>query len=261
MTPNPQFPGQQYPGYPAGGPQRTSKLATAALILGLIGGLLPCPFGLVAIGLGIAALITIGNNPGLGGRGLAIAGIVVPLTVGPMVGILAAIAIPNFIKFQARSKQSECKSNLKAVFTAQKSYFQEKDRYSTLPSEIGFSPERGNRYAYFLDVRGALQDRSAVAVSSPGRDETGIGVDTFRYTTMRPLTLDNVNAALADGLRPGVQGKCPEECSFLAICAGNIDNDATLDVWSVSSEDRTVTDTGESIPAGMPFNHVNDVNN
>jgi len=258
MTPNPQFPGQQFPGSPAGGPQRTSKLATAALIVGLIGGLLPCPFGLVAIGLGIGALVTIGNTPGLGGRGLAIAGIVIPLTVGPMVGILAAIAIPNFIKFQARSKQSECKYNLKSVFTAQKSFFQEKDRYSPLPDEIGFSPERGNRYAYFLDARGSLQDRSTAGISPPGEDQTGIGVDTFKYGRQRPVTLDGLNAALASPLRPGVDGRCPDDCSFLAICAGNIDQDDTLDVWSISSEDRTVG--GERIPAGIPVNHVNDVN-
>jgi prepilin-type N-terminal cleavage/methylation domain-containing protein len=52
-----------------------------------------------------------------------------------IIGILAAIAIPNFIKFQARSKQSEAKSNLKSIFTAERSFFQEKDRYpSTRPA-------------------------------------------------------------------------------------------------------------------------------
>jgi type IV pilus assembly protein PilA len=256
MTPNPQYPGQQYPGAPAGGPQRTSKLATAALIFGLIGGLLPCPFGLVAIGLGIAALVSISNNPGLGGRGLAIAGIVVPIVMGSMVGILAAIAIPNFIRFQARAKQSECRANLKSVFTAQKSYFQEKDQYSSLPQEIGFSPERGNRYAYFLDVSGSLQDRSSAALSTSGQDETGIGVDTFKYGAMRSLTVDDMSAALAGRLEPGVQGQCPD-CSFTAVCAGNLDQDGTLDVWSISSEDRTIG--AERVMAGVPFNHVNDV--
>ena len=71
------------------------------------------------------------------------------MIVVAIIGILAAIAIPNFIKFQARSKQSEAKSNLKALFTAQKSYFQEHDKYEEPVKLIGFAPERGNRYAYY----------------------------------------------------------------------------------------------------------------
>src|ERR1700704_4573427 len=72
------------------------------------------------------------------------------MIVVAIIGILAAIAIPNFIKFQARSKQSEAKANLKAMFTAEKAFFQEKDKFSSLVGEVGFSPERNNRYAYFL---------------------------------------------------------------------------------------------------------------
>src|SRR5687767_3165402 len=70
------------------------------------------------------------------------------MIVVAIIGILAAIAIPNFIKFQARSKQSEAKANLKSVFTANKAYFQEKDNYSSCIRKFGFSPERGNRYRY-----------------------------------------------------------------------------------------------------------------
>ena len=71
------------------------------------------------------------------------------MIVVAIIGILAAIAIPNFIKFQARSKQSEVKANLKSFFTAEKSVFQEKDYYTESIGEVGFSPERGNRYAYY----------------------------------------------------------------------------------------------------------------
>ena len=63
------------------------------------------------------------------------------MIVVAIIGILAAIAIPNFIRFQARSKQSEAKTNLKAVFTAQKSYFGERDEYTDILSDIGFGPE------------------------------------------------------------------------------------------------------------------------
>src|SRR5438067_2378942 len=80
------------------------------------------------------------------------------MIVVAIIGILAAIAIPNFVKFQARSKQSEAKANLKAAFTAEKAYVQEKDKYETQINIVGFSPERNNRYAYYLDSTVALED-------------------------------------------------------------------------------------------------------
>jgi hypothetical protein len=39
--------------------------------------------------------------------------------------------------------------------------------------------------------------------------------------------------------------------------AGNIDSDATIDVWSISTKERIIA--GETVTPGRPFNHVNDV--
>src|ERR1700749_4196683 len=88
------------------------------------------------------------------------------MIVVAIIGILAAIAIPNFIKFQARSKQSEAKANLKAMFAAEKAFFQEKDRFSSIVVEAGFTPERNNRYAYFLDPSGLKDDRTGPTSST-----------------------------------------------------------------------------------------------
>src|SRR5437762_6500760 len=87
-----------------------------------------------------------------------------------IIGILAAVAIPNFMIFQARSKQSEAKTNLKALFAAEKGFMLEKDRYSSLIGEIGFSPERNNRYAYYLASGGTLDDRSGPTVATTTED-------------------------------------------------------------------------------------------
>lgn len=154
------------------------------------------------------------------------------------IGMLAAIAIPNFIKFNFRAKQSEVKSNLKALYTSERAYFGEHDQYSDDATKLGFSPERKNRYMYVLSASSVIDVDATLA---PGAVRTA-------YL-----------AAIPSGLRSqaGVHGDCPEACSVTSIAVGNIDNDSTLDVWSVSTADRTIGK--EKVPAGQPFNHVNDV--
>src|SRR5882762_11977545 len=102
------------------------------------------------------------------------------MIVVAIIGILAAVAIPNFIKFQARSKQSEAKANLKASFTAMKAYYQEKDKYSSIVTEIGFVPERNNRYAYFLDGAAPVLSNRLLGVETYPAGSNGIGVDLFK---------------------------------------------------------------------------------
>ena len=180
------------------------------------------------------------------------------MIVVAIIGILAAIAIPNFIKFQARSKQSEAKANLKAIFTAQKAFFQEKDRFSSLTGEVGFEPERNNRYAYFLAASGTLEDRSNSTVTQ-ATTYTGIQVDVFKYTSAFAQSYAATACATAAGVA------APPTPSFTATAQGNIDADATVDQWSISSDSRVFTAGGNCTadannPSGEPANDQNDVN-
>jgi type IV pilus assembly protein PilA len=47
------------------------------------------------------------------------------MIVVAIIGILAAIAIPNFLRFQLKAKTSEGKTNLAAIRTAEESYYAE----------------------------------------------------------------------------------------------------------------------------------------
>ena len=51
------------------------------------------------------------------------------MIVVAIIGILAAIAIPNFLRFQLRSKAGEAKVNLAAIRTAEEGYFAEFGSY------------------------------------------------------------------------------------------------------------------------------------
>src|SRR2546427_13296762 len=180
------------------------------------------------------------------------------MIVVAIIGILAAIAIPNFIKFQARSKQSEAKANLKAIFTAQKAFYQEKDRFSTLTGEVGFEPERNNRYAYFLAATGTIEPRTGATLVQ-ATTFTGVAVDTFKYGS----ALDQTYAATACTSAAGLQGT--PATRFDALALGNIDADTTVDQWSISSESRTFTAGGNrpaapDNPPGGPAHDPHDGN-
>lgn len=204
------------------------------------------------------------------------------MIVVAIIGILAAIAIPNFIRFQARAKQSEVKGNLKSIFTAERSYYQEHDKYSAYIRSIGFAPERGNRYMYTLGAaaNGTSESRAAVDIAptmgdSAGRLVNTIDVDTFKYDTETAEPTFEVGTAPTGWANdPGDPGaipghdfqSCPKNiCAWSAIGAGNIDSDDTIDSWWVSSTDaegaagcgRDADNTAS--PAGEPQVSNNDV--
>ena len=65
------------------------------------------------------------------------------MIVVAIIGILAAIAIPNFLQYQLKSRQSEAKTNLQAIKT----------------SEVAFQAERG----CYLGVRAEGVDAAPAA--------------------------------------------------------------------------------------------------
>lgn len=165
------------------------------------------------------------------------------------VGTLAAVAVPNFIKFGARSKQAEVKSNLKALYTAEKSYFGEHAAYSESVEEVGYLPSRGLRYRYLLAPRGEL----LMAGQPDGGQHSSIAADIM--SPDNALLLSRIPPPLLAEV--GIKGECPA-CQMTIMAVGNLDNDSTVDVWSVSTADRTID--GEVVRAGTAYKHIDDIN-
>ena len=209
------------------------------------------------------------------------------MIVVAIIGILAALAIPNFIRFQARSKQSEVKANLKSLFTAERSYYQEHDTYSECIRKIGFNPERGNRYHYSVN-QGAdteacngveLRDTAAGVTTNADAE---VNADTFKYGTGAGITAANAaaGAPLYAAIQPfgttitvannlvGITPNNPDpNGSFGGSAQGDIDNDTNLDLWYISSVSSTtaglcpaLVGIDQNAPAGEPKNTYNDVN-
>lgn len=72
------------------------------------------------------------------------------MIVVAIIGILAAIAIPNFLRYQAKAKQSEAKGQLGSIFTSQITYKSEKDSYATGIGDLDWSTSGSPRYGYSL---------------------------------------------------------------------------------------------------------------
>jgi type IV pilus assembly protein PilA len=70
------------------------------------------------------------------------------LVVVAIVGLLSAVAIPNFKKYQSRSKISEARLHLAGAYTAEQSFFSNYHFYFNCFPYMGFDPgpEVGNRY-------------------------------------------------------------------------------------------------------------------
>lgn len=142
------------------------------------------------------------------------------MVVVAIIGILASIAIPNYLKYQAKTRQSEAKSNLAAIFVSEISFFGENSRYGSF-NEVGYTlGGTSNRYTYRSPANGGAATSSGTA----GVDliPAGIGANTPE------------NTVVPSGATTGLPG------SFTATATGNVDSDPTPDEWHVNDNKRNL---------------------
>ncbi len=132
------------------------------------------------------------------------------MIVVAIIGILAAIAIPNFLKYQAKYSQSEERLHLGGVFVAETSFYGERARYSNF-DEIGFAlAGSSNRYTY----RAMLTTQAGTTVSAGAVQVIAAGV----------------GATAAEG----TPAAASTANGFIATAAANLDTDTVLDQWHVN---------------------------
>ena len=67
-----------------------------------------------------------------------------------IIGILAALAYPNLEKYLKRALQTEAKTNLSAIYTAQKIYFTLHQSYAEDINELDLSLAQGDPYTFTI---------------------------------------------------------------------------------------------------------------
>lgn len=123
------------------------------------------------------------------------------MIVVTIIGILAAIAIPNFLSYQSKARQSEVKMHLQAIHSAQSTYFAENDTYTDNFFYLPWKAEGVLRYTYSLgpnpaNLKGQLPPMGVPELApTPGASREG----------------------------------------FTCVAYANIDKDPTIDTWYVTN--------------------------
>ncbi|MHC4558122.1 MAG: DUF4190 domain-containing protein [Planctomycetota bacterium] len=117
----------------AAGPAKTSGLAIAALVCGILS-VFTCLFTAIpAIVLGIVSLVKISNSAGrLKGTGMAIAGIVTPVAALPLMALLLGILMPALARTRQIAFRMVCGTNMSGLSKAMMIYANDyDDQYPT----------------------------------------------------------------------------------------------------------------------------------
>ncbi len=141
------------------------------------------------------------------------------MIVVAILGILVAIAIPNFLTYQAKARQAEVKSMLAGTFMAATTvmYAQNGTYVITDIGQLGFAPTGTPRYSYWFDVSG-----------TPTRIVGG-------STATAPCDVNSAPAGV------GASG-----AGFTAGARGNIDSDNTCDDWIIN-DNKILTNTSNDV--------------
>lgn len=146
------------------------------------------------------------------------------MIVVAIIGILAAISIPNFLRYQAKSRQSEAKINLGGIFVAQTSYFGEQSTFGSF-DRIGFAlAGSSNRYTY----------RSGGTDPAGGVTSGTVNVDLINPRGGLAATAENTVVA-AENSATGSASP-----GFTATATSNLDNDPTIDAWHINDIKRNL---------------------
>ncbi|GBC60376.1 prepilin-type cleavage/methylation domain-contai ning protein [Desulfonema ishimotonii] len=111
------------------------------------------------------------------------------MIVVAIIGILAAIAIPNFLNYQCKSKQSEAKQALGTISKNLEAYLSEHDVYTDSLGALGFELKGKNRYNITL----AFSEGDTYTATATSTTVKGDATDTWTMTQSLVLT-NTVNA-------------------------------------------------------------------
>jgi type IV pilus assembly protein PilA len=183
------------------------------------------------------------------------------MVVVAIIGILAAVAIPNFTKYQAKSRQTEAKIGLAALFTAEKSFSAENNTYTGCTAQAGYVPDGAAHYYAQGFVAGSASASNCgpagnIACNFYSFSGTA-GVSTCNSSNAAAVAVwtttgSDINYAANLVAKVGVttpsgsslSSSTVLQSSFIAQAAGNPSTSNTvIDVWTMSDQKVLINST------------------
>ena len=163
------------------------------------------------------------------------------MVVVALLGILASIAVSNYLKFAANARKAEAKIALGAIYTAEVAFFVEQSSFTTCLSQAGYAPTGSSKYY----VEG-FDHVAMFFCGSSGK----LDCETYDYTSGKGCGVASqyypANANVGKGGPTGVMALVDalpaamvSTNGFIAAAVGNISSSentnvySTLDAWEI----------------------------
>jgi type IV pilus assembly protein PilA len=158
------------------------------------------------------------------------------MVVVAIIGVLAAIGIPQYSKFQAKARQSEAKLSLAALFTAEESFRQEWNQFSVSLVNIGFSVQ-GSRLRY---VTGFVAGTPCSGYVTTGGAPAETTAATHTWSDGATVNTSGATWAVGTPDKPTGAGGACAQTAFIGVAYGTPASSAVNpgatggDTWTVN---------------------------
>ncbi len=154
------------------------------------------------------------------------------MVVVAIIGVLAAVAIPQLGAYMAKAKQSEAKSSLSAYYMAEKAFYAEYGSYDSRFGAVGFLPE--GRMVYTVGMTTAATGMSTSTVVYPNAVTRSEYLSSAYCTAAAACT--NVGGTAAAAAASAMTSS-----TFTAAAIGSISSKSN-DEWTIN-DTKTIVNT------------------
>lgn len=154
------------------------------------------------------------------------------MVVVAIIGILSAVAIPNFKQYQAKAKTSEAKLQLAAVYSAETALQSDWDSFGTCLLDMGYLPPGRGYYVIGFEAESAA---NANIVDNGGECQSGQSLQT-------PTKQVKVGGKISAKADLPTDSEVPADGSTFKVgSAAYISTDsADPDQWSINQDKNLV---------------------